>query len=137
LERGTFEAGNLTIYRGINGDFHETLLAAVRNRVLAEMIRICHRVPVSSSRNIVAFEYRDVRRPHDDHHRIYDAIAARKPWRAAVWMREHVAGIKASGAGDESLWREVGHENSTWPVKASYVPFTNKHPGLQAAVEPP
>ena len=52
-------------------------------------------------------------------------------------MREHVAGIKASSAGDEFLWREVGHEDSTWPGKASYVPFTNKRPGLQAAVEPP
>ena len=61
LERGSFETGDLTIYRGINGDFHDTLLAAARNRMLAEMIRICHHVPVSSSRNIVAFEHRDVK----------------------------------------------------------------------------
>ena len=74
LERGSFETGDLTIYRGINGDFHDTLLAAARNRMLAEMIRICHHVPASSSRNIVAFEHRDVRRRHDDHHRIYEAI---------------------------------------------------------------
>jgi GntR family transcriptional regulator of vanillate catabolism len=96
LERGSFEAGDLTIYRGINGDFHDTLLAAARNRMLAEMIRICHHVPVSSSRNIVAFEHRDVRRRHDDHHRIYEAICAREPWRAELLMREHVAGVKAS-----------------------------------------
>lgn len=96
LERGSFEAGDLTIYRGINGDFHDTLLAAARNRMLAEMIRICHHVPVSSSRNIVAFEHRDVRRRHDDHHRIYDAIMAREPWRAEMLMREHVSSVKAS-----------------------------------------
>jgi GntR family transcriptional regulator, vanillate catabolism transcriptional regulator len=96
LERGSFEAGDLTIYRGINGDFHDTLLAAARNRMLAEMIRICHHVPVSSSRNIVAFEHRDVRRRHDDHHRIYDAIIAREPWRAEMLMREHVSSVKAS-----------------------------------------
>jgi GntR family transcriptional regulator of vanillate catabolism len=96
LERGAFEAGDLTIYRGINGDFHDTLLAAARNRMLAEMIRICHHVPVSSSRNIVAFEHRDVRRRHDDHHRIYDAIMAREPWRAEMLMREHVSSVKAS-----------------------------------------
>jgi GntR family transcriptional regulator of vanillate catabolism len=96
LERGSFEAGDLTIYRGINGDFHDTLLGAGRNRMLAEMIRICHHVPVSSSRNIVAFEYRDVRRRHDDHHRIYEAICAREPWRAELLMREHVASVKAS-----------------------------------------
>jgi GntR family transcriptional regulator of vanillate catabolism len=96
LERGSFEAGDLTRYRDINGDFHDTLLAAARNRMLAEMIRICHHVPVSSSRNIVAFEHRDVRRRHDDHHRIYEAIMAREPWRAEMLMREHVAGVKAS-----------------------------------------
>src|ERR1700724_3087723 len=96
LERGSVEAGDLTIYRGINGDFHDTLLAAARNRMLGEMIRICHHVPMSSSRNIVAFEHRDVRRRHDDHHRIYEAIIAREPWRAEMLMREHVASVKAS-----------------------------------------
>ena len=96
LERGSFEAGDLTIYRGINGDFHDALLAAASNRMLGEMIRICHHVPMSSSRNIVAFEYRDVRRRHDDHHRIYEAIVAQEPWRAEILMREHVSSIKAS-----------------------------------------
>ncbi|QDM18936.1 GntR family transcriptional regulator [Tardiphaga sp. vice352] len=96
LAPGHFEAGAISVYRGINGDFHETLLAAARNRMLAEMIRICHHVPMSSSRNIVAFEHRDVRRRHDDHHRIYEAILAREPHRAEILMREHVAGVKAS-----------------------------------------
>ncbi|WNV12401.1 GntR family transcriptional regulator [Tardiphaga sp. 709] len=96
LARGEFAEGDLTIYRGINGDFHDTLLGAARNRMLAEMIRICHHVPMSSSRNIVAFEHRDVRRRHDDHHRIYDAIMAREPWRAEILMREHVSGVKSS-----------------------------------------
>ena len=96
LERGSFEPGDLTLYRTINGDFHDTLLAAARNRMLAEMIRICHHVPVSSSRNIVAFEYRDVRRRHDDHHRIFEAITSRETWRAEMLMREHVASVKAS-----------------------------------------
>jgi GntR family transcriptional regulator, vanillate catabolism transcriptional regulator len=96
LDRGAFEAGDLALYRDINGDFHDTLLAAARNRMLAEMIRICHHVPMSSSRNIIAFEHRDVRRRHDDHHRIYEAIMAREPWRAEMLMREHIAGVKAS-----------------------------------------
>jgi GntR family transcriptional regulator of vanillate catabolism len=96
LERGSFEAGDLMIYRGINGDFHDTVLAAARNRMLGEMIRICHHVPMSSNRNIVAFEYRDVRRRHDDHHRIYEAILAQEPWRAEMLMREHVSSIKTS-----------------------------------------
>jgi GntR family transcriptional regulator of vanillate catabolism len=44
----------------------------------------------------VAFEYRDVRRRHDDHHRIYEAIVAQEPWRAEMLMREHVSSIKTS-----------------------------------------
>jgi GntR family transcriptional regulator of vanillate catabolism len=96
LAPGHFEAGAIDVYRVINGDFHETLLGAARNRMLAEMIRICHHVPISSSRNIVAFEHRDVRRRHDDHHRIYEAILAREPHRAEILMREHVSGVKAS-----------------------------------------
>ncbi|MET0971240.1 MAG: GntR family transcriptional regulator [Tardiphaga sp.] len=96
LERGRFESGDLTIYRDINGDFHEALLAAASNRMLAEMIRICHHVPVSSSRNIVVFQYHDVRRRHDDHHRIFEAIQAREPHRAEMLMREHVSVVKAS-----------------------------------------
>jgi GntR family transcriptional regulator, vanillate catabolism transcriptional regulator len=109
LERGSFEAGDLTIYRGINGDFHDTLLAAARNRMLGEMIRICHHVPMSSSRNIVAFEHRDVRRRHDDHHRIYEAIIAREPWRAEMLMREHVSSVKAS------LIRSLAERNAERP----------------------
>src|SRR5258708_37547444 len=85
LERGSFETGDLTIYRDINGDFHDTLLVAARNRMLAEMIRICHHVPVSSRRNILAFEHRDVRRRHDDHHRIYEAITAHEPCRRGMF----------------------------------------------------
>src|ERR1700739_2486161 len=96
FERGSFEAGDLTIYRGINGDFHDTLLLAARNRMLSEMIRVCHHVPVSSSRNIVAFEFHDVRRRHDDHHRIYEAILAGQSWRAEMLMREHGASVKSS-----------------------------------------
>ena len=96
LKRGSFKAGDLSVYRLINGNFHDTILSAARNRMLGEMIRICHHVPISSSRNIVAFHYHDVRRRHDDHHRIYDAVVAREPWRAETLMREHVASIKAS-----------------------------------------
>jgi GntR family transcriptional regulator, vanillate catabolism transcriptional regulator len=64
--------------------------------MLGEMIRICQHVPISSSRNIVAFHYQDVRRRHDDHHRIYEAIMAHEPWRAETLMREHVASIRAA-----------------------------------------
>lgn len=110
LQRGAFEPGDLSAYRVINGSFHDTILGAARNRMLVEMLRICHHVPASSSRNILAFEHRDVRRRHDDHHRIYEAIVAREPWRAELLMREHVAGIRASLVRllEERVEREAG-----------------------------
>ena len=96
LKRGAFRAGDLSAYRIINGNFHDAVLGSAQNRMLGEMIRICQHVPISSSRNIVAFHYHDVRRRHDDHHRIYEAIASREAWRAETLMREHVASIKAA-----------------------------------------
>ena len=96
LRRGSFRSGDLSAYRIINGNFHDAILFAARNRMLAEMIRICHHVPISSSRNIVAFEYQDIRRRHDDHHRIYEALVARDPWQAEMLMRTHISSIKVS-----------------------------------------
>jgi GntR family transcriptional regulator of vanillate catabolism len=96
FENGTFAAGAMARYRAINGNFHDTIVGAAKNRMLAEMIRVCHHVPVSSSRNIVAFEFHGVRRRHDDHHRIYEAILAGQSWRAEMLMREHVASVKSS-----------------------------------------
>jgi GntR family transcriptional regulator of vanillate catabolism len=58
------------------------------------MIRLCQQVPVSSPRNVVAFEQRDVRRRHDDHHRIFEAIMGREPWRAEMLMRDHVGSVE-------------------------------------------
>jgi GntR family transcriptional regulator of vanillate catabolism len=37
-----------------------------------------------------------VRRRHDDHHRIFEAIIGREPWRAEMLMRDHVASVKSS-----------------------------------------
>ncbi len=82
-------------YGAINFTFHETIHAAARCRILVDMVRLCQSVPQSSHRNIVAFEYYDVRRRHDDHHRIYDAILMRDAIRAEMLMREHVASVRA------------------------------------------
>jgi GntR family transcriptional regulator of vanillate catabolism len=60
------------------------------------MVYLCQQVPVSSPRNVVAFEEGDVRRRHDDHHRIFEAIIGREPWRAEMLMRDHVASVKSS-----------------------------------------
>ncbi len=83
-------------YSRINASFHETIHLAAGSRLLDDTIYLCQQVPVSSPRNVVAFEERDVRRRHDDHHRIFEAIIGREPWRAEMLMRDHVASVKSS-----------------------------------------
>lgn len=83
-------------YGVVNTTIHETIREAAGLRLLGDMIRLCRQVPVSSPHNIVAFQLQDVRRRHDDHHRIVDAILDGDGWRAEILMREHVAGVKGS-----------------------------------------
>jgi GntR family transcriptional regulator of vanillate catabolism len=83
-------------YSRINACFHETIHGSAGSRLLSETVYLCQQLPVSSPRYIVAFEGRDVRRRHDDHHRIFEAIIGREPWRAEMLMRDHVASVKSS-----------------------------------------
>jgi GntR family transcriptional regulator of vanillate catabolism len=82
-------------YGAINFVLHDAIHVAARCRMLCDMIRLCQSVPQSSHRNVVAFEHAAVRRRHDDHHRIYDAILMRDSHRAEFLMREHVASVKS------------------------------------------
>ena len=63
------------------------------------MLRISQQVPLSSHRQVVAFEYRKIRRRHDDHHRIFEAFLLRDAGRAESLMRDHVASIRAAFMG--------------------------------------
>ncbi len=83
-------------YSAMNATFHETIHSVAGSRILTDMIHLCQQMPVSSPRNVVAFEQRDVRRRHDDHHRIFEAILSREPWRAEMLMRDHVSSVKTS-----------------------------------------
>ncbi len=96
LAKGSLVDEDRVTYGAINFAFHDAIHAAARCRMLGEMIRLCQSVAPSSHRNIVAFEFDDVRRRHDDHHRIYDAILARDSYRAEILMREHVASVRSS-----------------------------------------
>ncbi|WP_053220903.1 GntR family transcriptional regulator [Methylobacterium indicum] len=96
LAGGALSPVDRGVYRDVNSTIHETIHAAAGSRMLADMVRLCQHVPVSSPRNVVAFEVRDVRRRHDDHHRIVEAILSRESWRAEMLMRDHVASVKTS-----------------------------------------
>lgn len=91
---GTSE--QLEIYRQSNVDFHGAVIEASENQMLEDTLRLALARPATSLRNIVSFTEAAVRRRHDDHHRIYDAIRAGDGWRAEVLMREHVTSVKYS-----------------------------------------
>lgn len=96
LAKGDLTENDRITYGAINFAFHDTIHQAARCRMLGDMVRLCQSVPQSSHRNVVSFELLDVRRRHDDHHRIYDAIIMSEPHRAELLMREHVASVKTS-----------------------------------------
>ena len=81
-------------YRKANVAFHTAVLTAARNRMLEDTLRLALARPAATLRNIVAFTEAQVRRRHDDHHRIHEAIAAGDGWRAELLMREHVTSVK-------------------------------------------
>ncbi len=84
---------DLAAYREMNVAFHDTILAAAQNRMLTEAVRMTLNMPGSTHRHIVSFTNQDVRRRHDDHHRLYELIVAGHGWRAEALMREHVVGL--------------------------------------------
>ena len=96
LGRGSVGQRDRAAYGVVNRLFHETIQAAAGSRLLGDTLHLCRQVPVSSPHNIVAFELPDVRRRHDDHHRIYEAILTQDPWRAEMLMRDHVSSVKRS-----------------------------------------
>jgi len=94
--RGTQE--QMEAYRRMNIAFHSAVITAAENQMLEDTLRLALARPASSLRNIVSFTQTQVRRRHDDHHRIFDAILGGEGWRAELLMREHVTSIQSSRA---------------------------------------
>jgi GntR family transcriptional regulator of vanillate catabolism len=90
LARGVLDPADLPDYRAMNVAFHETILAASGNALAFDLVRQIHNVPLASDRVFVWEDHAVIRRSHDDHHRILDAIAARNAERAEYLMREHI-----------------------------------------------
>lgn len=111
--RRRFGAADLPAYRRANVAFHEAIIEAAASPLLADMICQTLRRPGSSHLSIAAFSPAEVRRRHDDHHRILAAIDRNEGWRAEVLMREHVAGVQREhlgavrGEGGDAVRRDV------------------------------
>lgn len=97
--RRRFGTADLPAYRSANVAFHEAIIEAAASPLLADMIRQTLNRPGASHLHIAAFNPAEVRRRHDDHHRILAAIELGEGWRAEVLMREHVAGVQREHLG--------------------------------------
>jgi GntR family transcriptional regulator of vanillate catabolism len=94
LEAGYLRSGDREIFSEINAQLHAVILRAANDVMLNDMIRVCRNIPLSSDRNVLWHDYAWIRRSHDDHYRILEAIEAREDFRAEQLMREHVHAVK-------------------------------------------
>ena len=90
LSKGFLDPPDLSPYRRMNVDLHETIIRSSDNPFVDDFVRQCHNVPLASDRVFVWEDYSVIARSHDDHRRIVEALAARDAERAEYLMREHV-----------------------------------------------
>jgi GntR family transcriptional regulator of vanillate catabolism len=83
-------------YAEVNTQFHATLLEAAGSRLIVDVLKLCNRVPQTTTHNVMAFNLDDVRQRHAEHHAIYKAVALREPQSAQAQMREHILHVKNS-----------------------------------------
>ncbi|SED70666.1 GntR family transcriptional regulator, vanillate catabolism transcriptional regulator [Rhizobiales bacterium GAS191] len=90
LAKGVLDPADLSPYRRMNVDFHESIIRSSGNPFVGDFIRQCHNVPLASDRVFVWEDYGVIVRSHDDHRRILGALEMRDAERADYLMREHV-----------------------------------------------
>jgi GntR family transcriptional regulator of vanillate catabolism len=90
LGSGELRAEDHQRYQAMNVDFHTLILQACGNRQLREFVRKTHDLPLASNRVVFWRSIDIVRRSHDAHVRVLDAIKQRQGARAEMLMREHV-----------------------------------------------
>jgi len=98
-------------YRTMNLEFHQSIIDAVQNSWVARFVRETQEIPLLSQREILSHDHAVMRRSHDDHHRILDAILQRQPARAHALMHEHIyfAGRLSSGTSIGSTVHARSH----------------------------
>ncbi len=94
ISKGRLLAADRPVFIEVNATIHQAIVGVAPDRMLGEMLRMCHNIPVSSHRNVSWDDYPWLRRSHDDHHRIVEAIQLRDGPRAETLMREHIHSVK-------------------------------------------
>ncbi len=94
MAKGRLLPADRSVFSDVNSRIHAAILQGADNRMLQDMIRLCHNIPASSERNVLWDDYHWLRRSHDDHHRLLEAILLRDAPRAEQLMREHIHTVK-------------------------------------------
>ncbi len=94
MSKGELFDADRALFGEINVKIHESILHAADDRMLSDMLRLCRNIPISSERNVLWSDFAWVRRSHDDHYRLLDAIMLRDSARAEQLMKEHVHAVK-------------------------------------------
>ena len=107
LAKNVFTPEDLLPYRQMNMAVHGTVLRAAKCAHLEQAIGAAQNIPLVSDRIILWQDLPILRRSHDDHHRVFDAIMHRSGSRAEALMREHVyfAGLNVQ----KHLRQHCGH----------------------------
>jgi GntR family transcriptional regulator of vanillate catabolism len=94
MAQGLLLACDREPFGGINVQIHQIILKTADDVMLEEMLQRCRNMPISSERNVLWHDFSWVRRSHDDHYRLLDAILLRDGARAEQLMKEHVHAVK-------------------------------------------
>jgi GntR family transcriptional regulator of vanillate catabolism len=77
-------------WQNMNNAFHDAILSAADNGILRELVDRVSSMPMVSSRVVHWFDYDLIKRSHQAHHDIFDALGQRQGTRADALMREHI-----------------------------------------------
>ena len=94
MSQGVLRASDREPFGEINVQIHQIILNTADDSILDEMLLRCRNTPISSERNVLWHDFAWVRRSHDDHYRLLDAIVLRDGARAEQLMKEHVHAVK-------------------------------------------
>lgn len=90
LAKGRLDPRDLQPYQAMNERLHDIIISQSGNPWVRRFVAQTHAIPFVSDRVILWHDYGVIRRSHDDHHRIIQALAERHGARAEDLMREHV-----------------------------------------------
>lgn len=90
LGRGHLNDSEQGSWREMNVLFHSAIEEEVNNSFLHDTLQVMRNVPLVANAVVQWYDYDTVKRYHEDHHRIFDAIVRRQSSRASALMREHI-----------------------------------------------